>query len=114
MGATMFVGVILAYIERGKLTEPLLESHVEKQIRMFWIWFIVLALFYVLFFIAFIPSFVSMGAMVYGGPPTFAFASFGIMVALSVVVTLGLFLYILISSILSLRRLDNGEPILSY
>lgn len=114
MGATMFVGVILAYIERGKLTEPMLESHVEKQIRMFWIWFIVLALFYVLFFIAFIPSFVSMGAMVYDGPPTFAFASFGIMILLSFLVTIGLFLYILISSILSLRRLDNGEPILSY
>lgn len=110
----MFVGVILAYIERGKLTEPLLESHVEKQIRMFWIWFIVLALFYLLFFIAFIPSFVTMGTMAYGGSPTFAFASFGIMMLLSVIVTIGLFLYILISSILSLRRLDNGEPILSY
>lgn len=111
VGATMFVGVILAYIERGKITDLVLETHVEKQIRMFWIWIIVLVVLYVGVFVAILPAVVSMST---GGLPTVAVASIGVIAVLSILVPLGLFLYVLISSIRSLDSLDRGEPIESF
>lgn len=35
-GITVFVGVIIAYLQRGK-TDRVCESHIEFQIRTFWI-----------------------------------------------------------------------------
>ena len=110
-GVTMIVGVILAYIERGKLTDITLESHVEKQIRMFWIWLIVLVVLYVVIFAATIPALFAIAA---GGLPVIAMGSLGLVALLSFLVPLGLFLYVLISSIQSLRTLDSGEPIDSF
>lgn len=107
----MFVGVILAYIERGKITDQVLETHVEKQIRMFWIWIIVLVVLYVGIFVAILPALVSINA---GGLPTVAIASMVIIVVLSLLIPFGLFLYVLISSIRSLGSLDRGEPIESF
>ena len=95
----MFVGVILAYIDRGKITDIVLESHVEKQIRMFWIWIIVLVLLYVGIFAAAVPAIVNIST---GELPVIALVSLGAVAVFSLLVPLGLFLYVLISSIQSL------------
>ena len=91
-GAIMFVGVILAYIERGKITDLWLESHVEKQIRTFWIWLTALVVLAVG---------VVCGVAVL--PITFE------LFAGDSVVALGLFLYVLISSIVSFKTLARSE-----
>lgn len=107
-GPLMFVGVILAYIERGKITDLSLENHVEKQIRIFWIWLIALVVLTV---------YVGCGAVVlpaifelFAGSSVVAlFVGFGILVVLPLLVALGLSLYVLISSIVSLKSLGRRE-----
>lgn len=106
VGAIMFVGVILAYIERGRITDHWLESHVEKQIRIFWIWLVVLIVITVGAFALFFPAVfaVSSGDIAVG-----VLAGLGVFIVIAMLIPLGLFLYVLISSIQSLRRLDRGE-----
>ena len=106
VGAIMFVGVILAYVERSKITDDWLVSHVEKQIRIFWIWLIVLVLLTVVLFVAFFPT---LFAMSLGESPLGVFAGLGVLFALYLLVPFGLFLYVLITSIKSLKCLDRGE-----
>ncbi|MCY3541383.1 MAG: hypothetical protein OXH31_05690 [Gammaproteobacteria bacterium] len=110
-GAIMFVGVILAYIERGKITDQWLESHVEKQIRIFWIWLIVLVVLVVGTFAVVFPSVFALSS---GDFPVGVVAGLGVLLALSLLIPLGLFFYVLITSIKSLKCLDRGEWIDSF
>ena len=110
-GAIMFVGVILAYIERGKITDHWLESHVEKQIRIFWIWLIFVVVLTVGVFLFFFPI---LFALSWGEFNVGVFAGLGALLFLYVFVPLGLFLYVLISSIRSLKSLDRGDWIESF
>lgn len=110
-GAIMFVGVILAYIERGKITDHWLDSHVEKQIRIFWIWLIFVVVLTVGAFLFFFPI---LFALSWGEFNVGVFAGLGALLLLYVFVPLGLFLYVLISSIRSLKSLDRGDWIESF
>ncbi|MXW06953.1 MAG: hypothetical protein F4X56_07090 [Gammaproteobacteria bacterium] len=110
-GAIMFVGVILAYIERGKITDRWLESHVEKQIRIFWIWLIVLVVLVVGTIAVVFPSVFALSS---GDFPVGVVAGLGVLFAISLLIPLGLFLYVLITSIQSLKCLDRGESIESF
>lgn len=111
IGATMFVGVILAYIERGKLSDSYLSSHVEKQVRIFWVWMLVLGILYLEVFAIVIPSF---AAIATGYSPTGGAIGIGFVVVLTFSVVVGLFFYVLIASMRSLRKLDAGESIQNY
>ena len=108
VSALMFVGVILAYIERGKITDLWLVSHVDKQIRIFWIWLItlvVLALIVGICLLALPATF-----EVFAGDSVVAiFTGIGILFALPILVVLGLSAYVLTSSIASLKTLDKSE-----
>ena len=108
VSALMFVGVILAYIERGKITDSWLGSHVDKQIRIFWIWLItlvVLALIVGICLLALPATF-----EIFAGDSVVAmFAGIGILFALPILVVLGLSAYVLTSSIASLKTLDKSE-----
>lgn len=106
VGAIMFVGVILAYVERSKITDDWLVSHVEKQIRIFWIWLTVLVVLTVVLFALIFPT---LFALSWGESPFGVFAGFGVLFALYLLVPFGLFLYVLITSIKSLKCLDRGE-----
>ena len=110
-GVIMFVGVILAYIERGKIYDSWLDSHVEKQIRIFWTWLIVLVVLTVGAFGLFFPALIGLFS---GEFPLVGMAGLGAFVVLSLLVPLGLFLYVLITSIQSLKCLDRGEGIESF
>lgn len=110
IGAPMFVGVILAYLERGKITDVVYRSHVSKQIRIFWIWLVVLAILYAVAYATIGPSLLTLltGYSVWG-----AFSGIGSLVSFSFLVSFILFLYVLITSMRSLGKLDAGEPITS-
>lgn len=110
-GAIMFVGVILAYVERGKINDRWLDSHVEKQIRIFWIWLVVLVVLTIGAIGIFFPAVFALSS---GDFPLVGLAGLGGIVLLSMLVPLGLFLYVLITSIQSLKCLDRGEEIGSF
>ena len=117
IGATMFVGVILAYIERGKISDRMLQSHVEKQIRVFWIWLVVLVVLSLGVLVMVIPTMISLplGDSVFLGDSMWVpLASIFSIFILSLSVPFVLFLYVLITSIRSLNRLDAGEWIGSF
>lgn len=106
----MFVGVFLAYLERGKITDVVHRSHVTKQIRIFWIWLVVVAVMYAVVYATIGPSLLTLltGYSVLGG-----FTGIGSLVSFSFLVSFLLFLYVLIASIRSLKKLDADEPITS-
>ena len=104
----MFVGETLAYIERHKITDLSLECHFEQQNRIFWIWLKTLVV---------LPVYVGCGVVIlpiifelFAGYSVLAqFAGFGIVVVLPLLVALGLSMYVVISSILSLKTLARSE-----
>lgn len=105
-GVIMFVGVFLAYIERGTIKDRWLDSHVEKQIRIFWFWLIGVVLLTIGAFSLFFPALFALWS---GEFPLAVIAGLGGFVVISMLVPLGLFLYVLITSILSLKCLERGE-----
>lgn len=108
--APMIVGVILAYLERGKITDVVYQSHVTKQIRIFWIWLLVVGILYTFVFATVGTSLLTLltGYGMWG-----AFTGVRSLVSFSFLVTFLLFLYVLITSIRSLGKLDAAEPITS-
>ena len=107
-GIVMIVGVILAYIERGKITDLWLESHVEKQIRIFWIWLALAIVPIVAVLLFLIPATFALSSGEFTGG---ILAGIGVLFLLLLFLPFATLLYVLISSIRSLRNLDRGEEI---
>lgn len=103
----MLVGVILAYVERAKVDEPIILSHLYKQISIFWnhlvcgsVGGVVLGLFW-------FGSVYGAARGVYGVGSNF----FVLLVVF--LFTVALVAYVVVSSIRGLNALDGGEAAFS-
>lgn len=98
----MLVGVILAYVKRDKLGEPFILSHLNKQIGIFWnhlvcglVGSVVLGLFW-------FGSGQGVARGQLGGGPIFV-------VLLVFLFHIALVVYVIVSSVRGLDRLEGGE-----
>ena len=104
----MIVGVILAYIEKGKVDESFIRNHLLKQIRTFWTCFfcvflggVVLGIFMLIVF--FNVAMDQTAGVVIG--------SVSLAILFMFLYALGLLAYVLVSSIRGLSKLDAGEAV---
>ena len=104
----MVVGVILAYIEKGKASESFILTHLIKQIRIFWTCFfcvflggIVVATFMLIVFFN-----ISMSQTAGGGLVSITIAALFLSLC-----SLALLAYVLVASIRGLSKLDANEVV---
>lgn len=108
------VGVILAYVEKGRESESVFRSHLKRQIRLFWIHLVSAIVGGIVLAILVITtiSVVAVGAMAGGGDPTAsATVSLTISALLAFVYGAALVLYVIVASVKGIKRLDAGMPI---
>ncbi|MXZ43481.1 MAG: hypothetical protein F4Z01_00630 [Gammaproteobacteria bacterium] len=109
----LLVGVILAYIEKGKETESVLLSHLRRQIRIFWVHLVAAIVGGIVLIVLIVIAFTvtAVGAGVSGGDPAAAAAIGTIITSLLMgVYGLGLIIYVIVASVKGLKSLDAGEP----
>ncbi|MXZ43480.1 MAG: hypothetical protein F4Z01_00625 [Gammaproteobacteria bacterium] len=110
----LLVGVILAYIEKGKETESVLLSHLRRQIHIFWVHLISAIVgamvLIVLIVVAFLITAVGVASSAAEGDPT-TIATMGTIVSglLMIVYGLSLIIYVIVASVKGLKRLDARE-----
>ena len=105
-GPLMFLGVILAYKERGKITGHWLYSHVDKQIRMFWIWLLLSVVSAAGLFATFLPT---MFSNIFVGHSESVFSARGVLFFLFLLLPIGLLFYVTTTSCRFLRKLSIDE-----
>lgn len=110
----LLVGVILAYIEKGKETDSVLLSHLRKQIRIFWIHLVSAIVGGIVLMVLIVLAFAipAVGAAAGGGDPA-AVAAIGMVFAslLAFVYAAALIIYVIVASVKGLKSLDAGEPL---
>ena len=110
----MLVGVILAYIEKGKETDAIVLSHLRKQIQLFWIYLLcaivggfVLGIVLVIVTLGVVGS-----SLAAGTDPSGATAlSFLVPFLLGLVFGIALVAYVVVACVKGLKRLDAGEAV---
>ena len=110
----LLVGVILAYVEKGRESESVIRSHLRRQIRIFWIHLVSAIVGGIVLAILVITtiSVVAVGAMAGGGDPTAsATVSITISALLAFVYGAALVIYVIVASVKGIQRLDAGMPI---
>ena len=108
------VGVILAYVEKGRESESVFRSHLKKQIRVFWIHLIstIVGGIVLATLITATIAVIAVGAMAEGGDPAAAAIVYiTISALLAFVYGAGLIIYVIVASVKGLKSLDAGEPI---
>ena len=110
----MIVGGIYAYILRDKVSNSLAFSHLRKQIQIFWIYLVIgigggLA---VVIFSIFILFLILAGVLVIEWiSESWILLSLLVSVALAILHTLGLLIYVFVATTKGLIKLNNDEPI---
>lgn len=110
----MLVGVILAYIERGKHSDEAILSHLSKQIRVFWIYLllvvggsVLLGILMVVVVLGAVGSAAVSGADPGGG----AIVAMLVPILFALVFGIALTVYVIVVCVKGLKRLDEGEPV---
>lgn len=89
-GPVLIVGVIRAYVERGKVVESIILSHLINQTQLFWTYFISGLV----------------GAIVLG---VIAISMYSLARLIGLFFAVALIAYMVVSSIRGLNKLDAGE-----
>ena len=109
----MLVGVILAYIEKGKATDAAVLSHLRKQIRLFWLYLLfAVAGIFIFFIVLMVVMFGAVGAsLATGAEPSSAVVatSFFIPFLIGFVMSVALIAYVIVTCVKGLKRLDEGQ-----
>lgn len=104
----MVVGVILAYIEKGRVDESFIRNHLLKQIRTFWTCFVCVFLGGVVLGIFMLIVFFNVAMDQTAGV---VIGSVSLAILFMFLYALGLLAYVLVSSIRGLSKLDAGEAV---
>ena len=110
----MIVGGIYAYILRDKVSDSLAFSHLRKQIQIFWIYLVIgigggVVVVIISIFVLFL---ILAGVMVVEWvPESWVLLLLLVSVALAIVHSLGLLIYVLVTTTKGLMKLNDDEPI---
>lgn len=110
----MLVGVILAYIEKGKHSDEAILSHLNKQIRVFWIYLllaigggVLLGILMVVVIIGALGGAALSGADPGGG----AVIATLVPILFALVFGIALTVYVIVVCVKGLKKLDAGEHV---